>query len=150
MGALPKKKMCWNCDGNVSEEFDNCPYCGVYVQGTDWNKAYNPAQAEYTQEAPAPLYKISTEEEKNSSLEGEEECVNLQSKHVFDQLKKELLPTLFLMAGSSFLIFSLVLFLFTTNGQLTLQWSSSQAIYFLIAGLPFVAIGWKLLQSIEE
>jgi hypothetical protein len=159
MSAVPKKKLCWNCEGNVSREVDNCPYCGVYLQATDleedsnWNPSYRPSSK--TEEIPSPLYRIQLEQEndpqntldENVSKE-EEEAPNWNL--VIRQLKRDVFPVLFLMSGSIFFLFGVVLFLFAQNGTLTLQWRGHHGLYFLLFAFPLIAFGWKYLQQLES
>lgn len=157
MSAVPKKKLCWNCDGNVSREVDNCPYCGVYIhaeeleENSSWNPSYRPASK--TEEIPTPIYQIQTEQEEEevSESQNSEEIENpVVLNHFSTQLKRDVFPILFLMMGSIFFLFGIVLFLFSQNGVLTLQWQGSYASYFLIASIPLVGFGWWFLQNLDS
>lgn len=164
MSPVPKKRLCWNCEGSVSEELETCSYCGVYVQNqfinpsdSSWNTSYESAE-NTSMTVPPPPYQIRLEvdnkkehrtEEETSLNPSEEEETDTFSPALFDQLKKDLFPTLFLMMGSIFFLFGVVLFLFSHNGTLTLQWQTSDAIYFLGASLPLTILGWKFLQDVD-
>lgn len=164
MSPLPKKRLCWNCEGNVSEELETCSYCGVYVQNhflnnsdPSWNLSYESAETASIA-VPPPPYQIKLEidnkkelpfNETVSSDANQEEEVESFYPTLFEQLKKDLFPTLFLMAGSIFFLFGVVLFLFSHNGTLTLQWETRDAIYFLGASLPLTLLGWKFLQDVD-
>ena len=166
MSAVPKKKLCWNCEGNVSRQVDNCPYCGVYLHGSDieedmtlWNPSYQPSGK--TEEIPTPIYQINQESSAENSLSDEEEESSETSKEVdetvsfpqlISQLKRDVFPILFLMMGSIFFLFGTVLYLFSSNGTLTLQWQGDHAPYFLLFAIPLVGLGaWfhKTLDSDE-
>lgn len=154
MSALPKKKLCWNCEGNVAIDIDNCPYCAVYLHaselegGTHWNRGYSPSTK--TEEIPAPPYRIQTPEDQVEILNEEESDEKLSSwLSLFSQLKSDLFPMLFLMAGSVFFLFGVVLLLFSQNGTLTLQWQESHGFYFLFMAFPLIVYGWKFLQQLE-
>lgn len=161
MSAVPKKKLCWNCEGNVSREIDNCPYCGVYLhsdeieENSNWNPSYRPSSK--TEEIPSPLYQIPQEDnqesdsfEENQEASEKEDVPSLSASRLFGQLKQDLFPILFLMMGSIFFLFGVVLFLFSENGTLTLQWQGSHALYFLISALPLIGCGWWLLQKLDS
>jgi len=147
MSAVPQKKLCWNCEGNVSREIDNCPYCGVYLHAveteeeTSWNPSYSPSST--TEEIPSPLYQIQPDdpETPNGSSSDHTSLVNT--------LKKDIFPLLFLMAGSIFFIFGIVLWLFAQDGTLTLQWQGHQSVYFLFLAFPLLVLGWKFLRNAE-
>jgi hypothetical protein len=70
MSAVPKKKLCWNCEGNVAKDIDNCPYCGVYVHGAEveedarWNPSYQPDSTKM-EDIPSPLYQVKLEVREN-------------------------------------------------------------------------------------
>lgn len=157
MSAVPKKKLCWNCEGNVSKELDNCPYCKVYLHAIDseedsqWNPSYHAPKL--TEEIPSPLYQISVEQ----NLEDQEDQVNASPHAVpfhlnfpLEQLKRDVFPTLFLMMGSLFFLFGVVLILFSQNGTLTLQWQGHYGFYYLLLAFPLIVFGWKFLQQLEE
>lgn len=159
MSAVPKKKLCWNCEGNVSRELDNCPYCGVYVHPlelegeSDWNPTYHPSSK--TEEIPSPLYRIdsknsSNEEEAESSDSIDEEERTLPLSHLLNKLKQDLFPLLFLLMGSGFFLFGIILLLFSQNGTFTLQWPSENGYYFFFVSIPLLFFGWKFLQALEE
>ncbi|MDP1879494.1 MAG: hypothetical protein Q8K60_00980 [Parachlamydiaceae bacterium] len=157
MSAIPKKKLCWNCEGNVARDVDNCPYCGVWVQppelgdNSGWNPNYQSSSK--TEEIPSPLYQINTDE----SDENEENSpfVNNESKpssenHLLQKVKLDLFPVIFLMMGSNFFLFGIILLLFSQNGTFTLQWQGSDGLYFILFSIPLTIFGWKYLQQIEE
>lgn len=156
MSAVPKKKLCWNCEGNVSREIDNCPYCGVYLHAAEeeedsnsrWNPSYRPSSK--TEEIPSPIYQIQDlkSEEKHKEVEAASHSA-FNFSTIMNQLKKDVFPLLFLMMGSVFLLFGAVLALFAQNGSLTLQWKGEDGLYFLLFAIPLLAFGWIFLQNIE-
>jgi hypothetical protein len=164
MSAVPKKKLCWNCEGNVSRQIDNCPYCGVYLhadeleENSSWNPSYRPSSK--TEEIPSPIYQIQQEPEAaEHELESEAEIQDsaarseIENEHSWlqlsTQLKRDVFPILFLMMGSIFFLFGIVLFLFSQNGTLILQWQESSAPYFLFFSIPLIGFGWWYLQKLE-
>lgn len=154
MSPILKKRLCWNCEGGVSQDLDNCPYCGVYVQGalsgetnSIWNPSYRPEENS-SEEVHVPPYQIQIENDPLEEIKTDNSSPS-QFQLLFNQLKKELFPTLCLMAGSTFFLFGIVLFLFSENGKLTLQWEASDALYFLIFSIPLSLFGWKFLQEID-
>ncbi len=149
MSAVPKKKLCWNCEGNVSKEIDNCPYCGVYIHAeaeddSGWSPSYHSSQQE---DIPTPLYQVKSQSD--SDVEEQPQETSLSAAATWAHLKKDVLPLLLLMAGSIFFLFGVVLFLFSQEGTLTLQWQEHYWTYFLGLSAPFIFIGWKLLQQLE-
>lgn len=152
MTALLKKKLCWNCEGNISRELDNCPYCGVYVHSSEtgndgyWSPSYTPQDK--LEEAPSPLY--SVQEDTFEALVDIPDKVSSVWKPIFLVLKKEVFPVLFLMSGSIFFLFGLILFLFARESTLNLRWDGSLWPAFIVLSLPSLWIGWRLLSGLEE
>lgn len=154
MSAVPKKKLCWNCEGSVSREVDNCPYCGVYVYSgeqedySNWNAGYH-SEDSRAGEIPDPIYRVPKEHgiENNEDEVISSEASSFSSSDILTHLKKEVFPILFLMTGSVFFLFGVVLLLFSQNGTLVLQWQSQNGYYFFLLAFPLVAFGWKFLQQ---
>lgn len=157
MSAVPKKKLCWNCEGNVARETDNCPYCGVYVHSAEteddsgWNPDYRPSESE---EIPSPLYRIPRAHD-SSSVENLEATPSDSSDPIsffplLARLKEDLFPVLFLMTGSVFFLFGVILVLFSQNGTLTLQWQSRNGFYFLLLAFPLIGFGWRFLRQMHS
>ncbi len=149
MSAVPQKKLCWNCEGNVSKEIDNCPYCGVYLHAdaddSSWSPSYRSSPKE---DIPTPLYQVKPQSDSEEQVSKQEQAT-LSAAVTWAHLKKDVLPLLLLMAGSIFFLFGIVLFLFCQEGTLTLQWQEHYWTYFLGLSVPFIFIGWKLLQQLE-
>ncbi len=80
MSAVPKKKLCWNCEGNVAREVDNCTYCGVYLQAPEldednqWNPSYQSPNKTEDDDIPSPIYRVH--QEGDESLDSNEEDDN--------------------------------------------------------------------------
>lgn len=158
MSAVPKKKLCWNCEGNVAKNIDNCPYCGVYLHADEienssaWNPTYRPDPEE---EIPSPLYQIKPElneaddEEEEPTQNSEEQEPGVWSE-VFSQLKRDVFPPLFLMMGSIFFLFGVVLLLFSHNGTFTLQWQEKDGLYFFLLSIPLICFGWMYFQRLDS
>lgn len=154
MSAVPKKKLCWNCEGNVARDIDNCPYCGVYlhaeeVEDSGWNPAYHPQK---TEEVPPPPYQIKTDAEEIQRHQNTifiEESESAAKHSLFALFKRDIFPILFLMTGSVFFLFGVVLLLFSQNGTLILQWQESHGLYFLLFAIPLISFGWMFLQRLD-
>lgn len=157
MSAVPQKKLCWNCDGNVSRDLDSCPYCGVCVhsidiEGNTWSAPYQAAaHHSESEEVPSPLYKIHSplKEDRIEALNDDPSDSFGEEESLFHQVKKDVLPILLLMSGSIFFLFGLVLLLFAENGALTLQWNGNHWPYFLFSALPCCVLGWRYLSQID-
>lgn len=82
-----EKRLCWNCDGDVSLHLDQCPYCGVDVNTPQDKKIPYQGlgspfqQAPSSSLAPKENFSVSDEEWKNALKEGEEEEATKSSRH---------------------------------------------------------------------
>lgn len=153
MSAIPKKKLCWNCEGNVARDIDNCPYCGVWVQPPELgdNSVWNPNYQSKTEEIPSPLYHIHTGDVDDNEEEPTDiEPNSISANTLFQKIKIDLFPVIFLMMGSNFFLFGIILMLFSQNGTFTLQWQGSDGLYFMSFAIPLTFFGWKYLQQIDE
>jgi hypothetical protein len=131
--------MCWQCEGNVCFEEDNCPYCGVYL---------HPEGAETSNDNHGftPPYKISLtegpEQEPSTPIVEEQQ----QEGSILDFLK----PLLTLLLGSTLSIFAIILYLFNHNGVFTLQWNADIWYLYILVSLPLLWYGWRSLQAADK
>ena len=153
MSAVPKKKLCWHCDGSIATETYNCPYCGVYLHATEdsenrWSpKNYESEDKDET--APTPLYKLKEEEISDTNAAKEAISTPILSPELIQKLILDVGPIFMLMCGSIFFLFGVILYLFAQDGLLTLQWNATNWVYFLGFSLPLLITGYYLLQQID-
>ncbi len=153
MSAIPKRKLCWNCEGNVVNT-DNCPYCGVYLnvspeENLSWNPNYQ--KTEQLEDIPSPPYQIKVELNDDSlDINESNDDTHLHFDSLFAQLKKDIFPILFLMAGSLFFLFGIVLILFSQNGKFTLQWEETDGFFYLSFAIPLLILGWFYFQKTND
>src|ERR1700722_10179378 len=115
MKTNTKRKLCWNCEGNVSKEKEICPYCGVSLEispiaGTEPNSSgFRPLfrstspfsqneipQAPYSLENAAPSETADAQEQEESLPEADSS---------FSVLQRTLLTLLALQFGVILIIF---------------------------------------------
>ncbi len=142
-----KTKLCWNCEGNVSRTAENCPYCAVYLNPDtdDLNEEITnaPYSAEkHTHDIPKAPYSPSEEEAAEEAPRNE--AVLSKSQTNFQAL---FLPLTLLTTGLVALFFSLMLFLFSENGKLTLQWNGDTWYFYAFLALPLLFFGWRYLDQ---
>jgi hypothetical protein len=154
MTAIVKKKLCWNCEGRVSSQEENCPFCGVYINGTlNIHGGDDEDEEEEVEEEPldenrahVPLY---TPEAEGSSPPQPQEAPEpaVSTPFSLTQYNTEFLSLFCLTSGAVLFLFSMVLVLFADNGALTLQWDASLWFVYLIVSLPALFFGWRFLQK---
>jgi hypothetical protein len=168
MSARPeRKKMCWNCEGNVSLIAENCPYCqaALYPQEEETEK---PVKQEY----PSP-YKLPRADrsmakpsaptspfaenfgEKNSEEENEEEDQaeekdDIASIRHLSDAKNVVVTMSMLMGGLVFFLFGLLLLLFSSHGYLVLRWSNAYWFFYAGIGALMIFLGFYNLNNIDE
>lgn len=153
------KRLCWNCEGNVSHHVVQCPYCGVDVTqpvAHDENNVFkgfaSPFQNAPQQEIPQPPYASSrnrnlsvTEDEWNSSLNEEKKDVHEEDPSLAP--KREMIALLLLLPGVVFFLFGLALVLFSNNGVLVLRWNQDVAYFYFLGALPLLYLGWRAFRQ---
>ncbi len=138
MSPIPKRKLCWQCEGNVDFDEDNCPYCGVYLHLENSEDAEEERAVE--EHRFEPPYKIPLEQENSAEMPQEARPA----------LVSFIKPLLFLLLGSTLLIFGFVLLLFNHHGVFTLQWNADIWYVYLLVALPLLWGGWNSLQGADS
>lgn len=142
MNKPAKSKLCWNCEGTVSVAEETCPYCGVSVI---------PASLDGTYDGFSPPYRASQDDSVHhspyASVQMEEKQTEV-TEAVIDEapdneMRKSMFAVIFLLAGSVFFLFGLVLVLFSHHGVFTLQWDATHWYIYSLISLPLLVLGWR-------
>ncbi|BBI17949.1 hypothetical protein DB41_AE00160 [Neochlamydia sp. TUME1] len=150
MSALPKKKLCWNCEGRVAFSDENCPYCGVYLSSSSLLTQHDKS---LTHIAPFPSYRqdssatydINKVDEESSEEEEDSEAATSSANYPTSFL----LPFVLLLTGSVFLIFGIILFSFSQEGILTLQWNANYWFLYLGTAGLLIFLSWRAMRSLD-
>lgn len=138
MSPIPKRKLCWQCEGNCDFEDDNCPYCGVYLHPEG-------AETHHEEHTFTPPYKIPLADEQLAS----EETVKPQTVAQTSSIAF-VKPLLFLLLGSTLSVFAFILLLFNHNGYFTLQWNADIWYVYLLVSVPLLWGGWRTLHVADR
>lgn len=159
MNKKNDKRLCWNCDGDVSQHLNQCPYCGVdLLAAPSQNESQTPFRdfaspfqrsSQNYEDVPQPPYARTqefavTDEEWQKSLD-EEEGGNHEESGSYTT-KKELVALLLLLPGIVFLLFGAALFFFSKEGVLVLRWNQGLASFYLVGAVPLIYLGWRALR----
>ncbi|MFQ5728961.1 MAG: hypothetical protein ACE5GN_01200 [Waddliaceae bacterium] len=151
MSATQKKKLCWNCEGRVPLEEENCPYCAVYLGPAPDEKRtdiltppYRLVDSEEDEEIPASPYAV----EKEGEEEEEESGIDISVAR--SDLKSVILPLILLSMGSMSFLFGIILLLFSSHGIFTLTWNGDYWYVYLLSALPMLFLGWRVLRKLQE
>ncbi len=117
-----RRKMCWNCEANISFEADICPYCRASI---------------------IPL--MNDIQENHHDEHEEEDDTTFQN----DEGSLVTMTMALLMGGSFFFLFGLLLFFFSNNGYFVLRWSDSYWFLYLFVALPMLYFGIVNLQRLR-
>jgi hypothetical protein len=137
MGAelATQQLVCSNCEELVNQHASRCPYCQCDL--TTPFATRSQVAKEATQVIPlnpkiCHLDPAHEEEEKK-----QEEAVAEEEGSLFGIL----VPLFCLLAGGAFLLFSLILKLFSRHGKLVLEWNASSWHYFFFPALFLLVVG---------
>lgn len=172
-------KVCWSCDGKVSNQSVQCPYCGAHL-GTQQESSlginsqsnsnyaskesaqkprYQQVKSVGSEESFTPLY---SQHSSGSSSENSFEDQSFQqpsseapvSKNYEEAQAsgsvKEMLAFSLLLVAMGLFLFSIILFLFSKDGYLVLKWKSSYWLLCLLLSIPVFFFGWRALGQVEE
>lgn len=145
MSANFNKKVCWNCETIVDLTQENCQSCSVYLSPTsldDHQNNYNIL---------IPPYNVKEDEESNleEPIFNSKEC-KPEIKSDPSNIKFVLATMGLLFLGSIFILFSSLLFIFSQNGTLTMQWDANYWYVYLGFAFPLLFLGWRGLESISD
>ena len=158
MNTNPKKKMCWNCEGNVAIDNEACPYCGVSfnvspMAGTDPNLTAfaSPFKPTTTAALSVPKAPYTSPAEEVKEPQESPPPFTEEPEFALSDLHRTLLTLISLSLGSLLLIFSAILFLFSdANGVFTLHWNGSYWYLYLLIAIPLIYFGWKTMKDFHE
>lgn len=151
MNATLKKKLCWNCEGRVAFAEENCPYCGVYLSSStlinpQTENSIPTAPYSQTSEKSIPAAPYTNESDESEDLMEEEEST-LQEKALQPSQGGSILSLTLLLASSLLFVFGLILFVFSHEGTLYLQWNATYWYAYLGAAIVLFIAGWKSLKE---
>ncbi len=158
---VANQKLCWKCEKAVHVYALRCPYCRsdlthpVKREDFNENSASRPDLFQGSQSAPLPPYALqdvedSQEEEMSQEDENSNNETSLKTHFKDPEFKTAFKALAFLLSGSVFILFALLLFLFSHDGYLTLKWKSQYwPIYFLLS-LALLYWGWKALGEVQD
>lgn len=159
MNKPVKTKLCWNCEGSVSRSAENCPYCAVYLSPENEDLTEEtavPIKAPYRQdkkagkEIPKAPYRPIEKENEENALDEEIGVQEMALPVNLTNFQATFLPLILLTTGLISIFFSLMLFLFSENGKLTLQWDGDFWYVYGLIALPLLFFGWRSLESSDS
>lgn len=162
MNKKNDKRLCWNCDGDVSMHIAQCPFCGVDLSQvqpvgdtSSFKNLASPFQsAPQGHAVPSPPYAnvfsnnfSVPEEEWSQPLDGEKEESKEREEDLARATNKDMMALLLLLPGIVFSLFGLTLIFFSQEGVLTLQWNQNLAYFYFVGAAPLLYLGWRAFKS---
>ena len=158
MMAKEKVKMCPFCEGNVAFDAEECRYCGSsFIKGA--TKVRAPYQTEdslaglydppYSPDRSSSRFGIRAPEEREEAVEEEEKPLpKAQVKESSEEEGNKLGSILLLSIGGQLFTLAWLLFFFSDQGKVSLEWTSKYwPIYLVISGILLFQ-GWKKLNAV--
>lgn len=146
-----RRKLCWECGGEVPESAEQCPFCGAAFEvesadasDTDAFFSQSHASADYysDSEPPRPLYQPidegASQEEGFSSEEDKSDGASRQ----------QLICLCLLIPGFALLLFGIIMFFFSQEGYLTLKWDASWGMFIFALSALFIYFGAKAYKKL--
>lgn len=140
-----EKRLCWNCDADVSLHLEQCPYCGADLNQPQERKIpYESLGSPFQQAPTTPFvekdnFAVSNEEWKNALDEQDLPEEDAKSG------RREVIALLLLLPGVVFCLFALLLFFFSNDGTLTLHWNQNMAYFYFLGAIPLIYLGWRAI-----
>lgn len=162
MKAKTKTKLCWNCEGSVAINQENCPYCSVYLSPPNYDESseeeveeisppYRMTTSKEDQQVPASPFSTDDPQHTNEEPAPKDNVEALAAPSVSEtDMKAVLLPLTLLLAGSVTLLFGVIMLLFSNQTTLTLQWNGSYWFAWMLSAVPLLFFGWKTLQKVTD
>lgn len=151
MRPADRQKMCSNCNGKVSFEATECPYCAAEqtpvlknsVKSTSLQDSLAslyapPYQPKVGEKASAPVRKQVFFTEPESPI-----TQAIPAQAVQNDAKKDFWALFALIVGGNLLTLGLMQFFFSEKGILVLEWESSYWYLYCLIALPLFYLGFK-------
>jgi len=155
METTQRKKLCPNCEGNVSYDAIFCPYCRADLSRAQQKKNAQSESKEQPSESLASLYRppylvreshgYGVPDEREGSYAGTQEEEFFEEEDQKEPGNRSVWALLLLSIGGNLLTLGLLILFFSEAGRLTLEWKSGTWFLYCFLGAPFLFLGWKCL-----
>ncbi|MEX0961617.1 MAG: zinc ribbon domain-containing protein [Simkaniaceae bacterium] len=169
METSERKKLCWNCEGDVNYDAIFCPFCGSDLKRPKPLSQLMPEDEHYKSlnDSLASLYKppYIAREEHGYGVPDEREEDFYEDDDVDDPIASRGLASvdeeeetegrfvwalILLSFGGNLLTLGLLIFFFSDKGSLVLEWKRQYWFLYALLSSPFLFMGWKCFSSRAE
>lgn len=146
-----RRKLCWECGGEVPYSAEQCPFCGAVFEVGDPKESETEAFFNQSSESsdlfsdgqdPKPLYQpIDEDAPLEEEVPTEEEKPDAESR-------QQLICLCLLIPGFALLLFGIIMFFFSQEGYLTLKWNASWGMFIFALAALFIYFGAKAYKKL--
>jgi len=130
-----KKKICWDCGGEVPAAVVQCPFCGgAFAQQ---------ANESSFDEIPQAPYGSNFVEENNTTT-------TTESVDHTEQSRLQVIALSFLLPGITLLLLGIGIFFFADEGYLTLKWDVSYGLLIFLMSLSLIYFGARNYKKLKR
>ena len=143
-----RRKLCWDCGGEVPEEVATCPFCGGSFEGTDrsQNEKLFDGIYDFTNVPQSPI-KPSFEFSDESTSLPKQELDREINDH--EQSRHQIMSLLFLLPGMTLFILSCGIFLFSQEGYLTLRYNATYTLFIFLLSTISIYFGIRSYKKLK-
>lgn len=152
MKPVDRQKLCPNCDGRISYEAVQCPYCFIVLQAD--GSANKPFNAATTQDTLSPIYQpnymsksIPSEslDHLTKPLYPHERDPTLEKNKITDE--GGFAPVLLMTVAGNLFTLGLLQFLFSEQGVIQLEINGNYWFLMVLVSLPLFYLGFRQLSK---
>lgn len=150
MKPIERQKLCPNCDGRISYDTVQCPYCFVLIQSdTSTNKILNPSFSSNPLYTPSSLKSMPTDsvdQKISKPLYNPEKEPDLEKNETSNE-EGGFVPILLITVGGNLLTLGVLQFLFSDHGKIYLEIEGSYWFIMILTSLPLFYFGLRNLSN---
>lgn len=160
-----RKRLCQFCEGSVAQDATFCPYCGNELDKIEAMPA-RPREEEHhkrLEDSLTSLYRPPYAAPSSTAVPRYEETNPVQMNQIFQpdehttgEAKEDapaqmteadwgIWPLLFLLFGGTSLTLGLLLFFFSEEGKVVLEWNAHYWFLYCLAAIPLLMFGCRFL-----
>lgn len=148
MKPKKRKKLCYNCDGEIDVDVIVCPFCAADLREEKPEQRYESYithvdASRHGQQASVHGADLSIDE----SLE--EDSLNLDDEEETTSKQKAILPTVLFTLGVQLCLLSVLMLLFSHKGVVLLKWDARYWFFYLAVSAPLIFFGYRSIQKIQ-
>jgi len=152
MKTQNRQKICYNCNAQVDLDVIVCPYCGTDLLeefDSDYKSEEDTdSKALSYKQTIASLYPPPNQMQDEENMENDEDYEEKETEEEIDQPKgSDSIAAAILTVSLSLIGFSLLLFFFSKEGEITLNVNNKHLIVLSLISIPALLWSWRNLED---